>query len=330
MIGGIAYARAGLLGNPSDGYFGKVLAISVKNFAARVEIEESSELRILPSSDDGDRFASLREFALRTRLYGHYGGVRLIKAALKKFHEYRLEAGLPIHDRNFTVRYESSIPRQVGLGGSSAIITAAMHAFMAYYGLSIPLEILPSLVLSAERDELEINAGFMDRVTQVYEGCVYMDLDSGRIAERGYGIYERLDATLLPELYLAYKPALGKISGRVLNEIRMNYDKGDRHTIETLGKIAGLAEAGRAALLRRDHETFSRLMDQNFELRRSIMTITRENDELIGTARASGASASFAGSGGSIIGVWRGEAMYERITGELANIGAIVVRPIVT
>jgi glucuronokinase len=330
MIAGIAYARAGLLGNPSDGYFGKVLAISVKNFAARVVVEESAELRILPSSEDGDRFASLREFAIRTRLYGHYGGVRLIKAALKRFHEYSLEAGLPIHDRNFSVRYESSIPRQVGLGGSSAIITAAMRAFMAYYGLSIPLEILPSLVLSAERDELDINAGFMDRVTQVYEGCVYMDLDSKRIAERGYGIYERLDEALLPDLYLAYKPALGKISGRVLNEIRMNYDKGDRHTINTLSKIAGLAEAGREALLRRDYETLSRLMDENFDLRRSIMTITRENDELIETARSCGASATFAGSGGSIIGICRGETTFGRIAGELGKIGAIVVRPIVT
>jgi glucuronokinase len=330
MIAGIAYARAGLLGNPSDGYFGKVLAISVKNFAARVVVEESAELRILPSSEDGDRFASIHEFAMRTRLYGHYGGVRLIKAALKRFHEYSLEAGLPIHDRNFSVRYESSIPRQVGLGGSSAIITAAMRAFMAYYGLSIPLEILPSLVLSAERDELDINAGFMDRVTQVYEGCVYMDLDSKRIAERGYGIYERLDEALLPELYLAYKPALGKISGRVLNEIRMNYDKGDGHTINTLSKIAGLAEAGREALLRRDYETLSRLMDENFDLRRSIMTITRENDELIETARSCGASATFAGSGGSIIGICRGETMVGRIAGELGKIGAIVVRPIVT
>jgi glucuronokinase len=34
-----AHARAGLLGNPSDGYYGKTISISVGNFAAHVSLE---------------------------------------------------------------------------------------------------------------------------------------------------------------------------------------------------------------------------------------------------------------------------------------------------
>ncbi len=45
-----AFARAGLLGNPSDGYFGKIIALAIKNFSARVFLEKSSELMILPSA----------------------------------------------------------------------------------------------------------------------------------------------------------------------------------------------------------------------------------------------------------------------------------------
>jgi glucuronokinase len=32
-----AYARIGLLGNPSDGFFGKTIAVSLENFFAQVK-----------------------------------------------------------------------------------------------------------------------------------------------------------------------------------------------------------------------------------------------------------------------------------------------------
>ncbi len=330
MIEGVASARAGLLGNPSDGYFGKAIAISVKNFRAHVYLEESEDLRIVPSSEDKESYRRIDEFAGRVRLYGYYGGVRLIKAALKIFYDYCRAHAIELHQKNFAVGYESTIPRQVGLGGSSAIITAAMRAFMRFYRVEIPLEVQPSLILSAERDELDINAGFMDRVTQVYEGCMYMNLDAELIKEKGHGIYERLDASLLPSLYLAYKHSLGKVSGRVLNEIRVNYDKDDPHTVSTLEKIAELAEKGKEALLAKDHEKLFRLIDQNFDLRRSIMTINPANQEMIDTARRCGASAHFAGSGGSILGMYRGEDMYGRLAEELGKAGAQVIKPVIT
>jgi glucuronokinase len=328
MIEGIAFARAGLLGNPSDGYFGKVIAVSIKNFSARVSLEDSRDLRIVPPSDEEERYGSLPEFAGKVRLYGYYGGVRLIKAALKKFYEYGLSSGVVLPDKNFSVRYDSDIPRQIGLGGSSAIVTATLRALMAFYKLTIPIEAQPGLILSAEMDELNINAGLQDRVAQVYEGCLYMDFDKDLLQDRGYGRYERLDAALLPPMYLAYKPALGKVSGRVLNEIRIKVDRGDPFTIKTLKKMAGLADEGRAAILDRDHDRLSRLIDENFDLRRSIMTIPPANQDMIDTARACGASAHFAGSGGSILGSYLDERMYERLSAELGGLGAIVVKPI--
>ena len=329
MIEGLAFARAGLLGNPSDGYFGKVIAVSVKNFSARVSLEAGPNLRIMPPADGEERYESLAELAEKVRLYGYYGGVRLIKAALKKFHDYCLSNGVVLPDRNFTVRFASDIPRQVGLGGSSAIVTAAIRALMRFYGVIVPIENQPGLVLSAERDELEINAGLQDRVVQVYEGCLYMDFDRDLLRDRGYGRYERLDAALLPPLYLAYKPALGKVSGRVLNEIRVKYERGDPDTIETLKKLAGLADEGRAAILNRDQAGLSRLIDLNFDLRRSIMSIHPANLEMIDTARACGASAHFAGSGGSILGSYEDDGMFVRLSEKLSDLGAIVIKPVV-
>lgn len=43
-----AYARVGLLGNPSDVYYGRTISISLGNFWASVKLEPSDNLMILP------------------------------------------------------------------------------------------------------------------------------------------------------------------------------------------------------------------------------------------------------------------------------------------
>jgi glucuronokinase len=324
-----AYARAGLLGNPSDQYFGRIIAVSVKNFSARIFLDESPDLRIEPSAQDAEVYGDAREFRDRVDLFGYYGGTRLIKAAIKTFFDYCLGRDIPLRTVNFTLRHATDIPRQVGLGGSSAIIVAAMRALSQFYGVSIGEEVLPGLALQAELKELGINAGFMDRVVQVYEGCVYMDLDRRLIEERGFGRYERLEARLLPPLYLAYRPVLGKVSGAVHSELRAAYDRGDAAVVQTLQEIAGLAEEGRKSFGQGDFSRWPDLMNRNFDLRSRVMKINPGNLELVQTARCLGAAANFAGSGGSIVGIYEDEKMFERLSKELGRLGARVVKPIV-
>ena len=328
-VEGRAYARAGLLGNPSDGYFGKIIAVSVKNFSAEVALEESDALRILTPEYDGNTFDSLKDLVDGVSLYGYYGGVRLVKAGIKRFYQHCQDREIRLADRNFSLTYGSTIPRQLGLGGSSAIITAVMRALTAFYDVEIPQPILPTLILEAERDELGINAGFMDRVIQVYEGCVFMDLDREIVQAQGFGRYERLDPGSLPPLYLAYKPDLGKVSGRVLNPIREGFERGDPVVLEALRRLAALAEEGKEALLQRDRERLRALMDENFDLRSRIMPISEENLSLIRAARACGASAKFAGSGGSLIGLYEDERMFADLSRALGEQQALVIKPVV-
>ncbi|MBM3293864.1 MAG: GHMP kinase [Candidatus Aminicenantes bacterium] len=327
MIRGGAFARAGLLGNPSDNYHGKVLAVAVRNFRAEVTLRESPRLVFVPPAEEGPGYGSFEDFVSRTKLYGYYGGTRLVQAAAKTFFEWCLDNGVRLPVRNFALTYETDIPRQVGLGGSSALVTAAFRALTSFYGIAIPVERLPSLILKSEKEELDINAGYMDRVVQVYEGLVYMDLDEALFRERGYGRYESLDPALLPSLYLAYKPSLGKVSGRVLSEMYVRHRDGDPVVREGIRKIGSLAEKGREALLAGDRRTFARLMNENFDLRRSLLTINPANLEMIETARSCGASAKFAGSGGSIVGAYAGEEMFRRLEAALGRLGAVVLKP---
>jgi len=56
-----AYPRAGLIGNPSDGYFGKTISFTFSNFSARIVLYETPELEILPSEKDRSRFADITD-----------------------------------------------------------------------------------------------------------------------------------------------------------------------------------------------------------------------------------------------------------------------------
>jgi glucuronokinase len=328
-----AFARAGLVGNPSDGYHGKTISIIVRNLNAEVVLYEWEDVELLPCVDDQSRFGSVRDLARDVRLHGYYGGVRLIKATIKKFVEYCDRQGLPLHDRNFSIRYQSSIPRQVGLAGSSAIIVAALRCLIEFYGVTIPKELQPSLALAVEKEELGIAAGLQDRVIQVYEGLVYMDFAQEcfhSAAGLGYGAYEVLSPHLLPGLYIAYKEDVSEPTEVFHNDIRGRYERGDVQVVEAMQQFAALALEARSALLAGDHELLARLMNANFDLRRSIYRMPPGQIQLIETARSVGASAKFAGSGGAIVGSYRDEGMFARLQEALGRIGCVVIKPIIS
>jgi glucuronokinase len=327
IIDSRAYARAGLLGNPSDGYFGKTISVSIKNFGAHILLYQSPELVIEPQEADANSFRNIYHLFDTVSLIGYNGGIPIIKAAIKKFCEYCMQNNLRLANKNFTIRYKTTIPRQVGLAGSSAIIIATLKALMQFYEVAIPLHLLPNVALEAETKEMGINAGLQDRVIQCYEGCVHMDFNKAQMEQHGYGVYTRVNPANLPQLYMAYKTNLGKVSGTVLNEIRSKYDKGDEHTISTLKTIANLADEGVKAIEARDYKLLGKLINANFDNRAKIMTINPSNMEMINTARNCGASASFTGSGGAIIGIYEDDEMLKRLVYNLKKINARVIKP---
>src|SRR5262249_57512188 len=101
------YARAGFLGNPSDGYFGKTISFIVRNFRARVLLYPSARLEIKASKADLPVFENLRDLHETTRWRGYYGGIRIIQALVVRFMDYCHERRIHLDDRNFTIHYHS-------------------------------------------------------------------------------------------------------------------------------------------------------------------------------------------------------------------------------
>ena len=324
-----AYARAGLLGNPSDGYGGRTISVIVRNFWAEVVLYEWDTVEIVLAEDDRARFRSVQDLSRDVSLHGYYGGIRLIKATIKRFVDYCKARGISLSDQNFSVRYSSNIPRQTGLAGSSAIIIALLRCLMEFYGVSIPIEAQPGLALSVERDELGIAAGWQDRVIQVYEGLVFMDFEPSleRIVD---GIpsfhFERLPVENLPTLYLAYHQSLGEPTEVFHGDIRKRFQSGEEALTNAMRHLARLALDGRDALLAGDVERLGRMMNENFDIRRSIYQLPAWQVEMVEAARSCGVNAKFAGSGGAIVGSYANEAKFLELREKLNRIGLHTVK----
>ncbi len=326
-----AYARAGLMGNPSDGYGGKTISVSIGNFHADVVLYEWEDLELIWSQEDQSRFGSVHDLVKDVRQNGYYGGIRLVKATVKKFVEFCQARRIPLHDRNFSLRYQTNIPRQVGMAGSSAIVVAALKALIDFYEAhaSVPLEVRASLALAVETEELNLPAGLQDRVIQVYQGLMYMDFSLQAMTDFGgyqVGRYERLDAGCLPPLYLAYAADGGKPVQAVHSDLRTRFRQKDPDVLAAMAHFAGLTEKARHALERGDTPELGRLMNENFDTRRRITQIREDHLRLIETARAAGASAKFAGSGGAILGIFEDDRMFQALVRDLGTLGAQVVR----
>lgn len=323
-----SHPRAGLVGNPSDGYHGKTISFLFRNFQAQVTLWQSPELEILPNSRDTSRFPSLHRLAEDVRSYGYYGGIRLLKATIMKFYDYCQQQGIELEDKNFTLRYESNIPNHVGLAGSSAIVTACFKALCSFYGVEIPQNIMPNLILSVEKDELSISAGLQDRVIQTYGGMVYMDFDKAYMRQHGYGRYEAMDPALMPPIYIAYDTRLSESSEVFHNNIRERFNRGEPEVVEAMHFWAELTDRVKAMLLAGRGREIGPLLNSNFDRRRTIYQISARNIAMVEAARAVGASAKFTGSGGAIVGTYEDEAMYRRLQDVFAPMGVNILRPV--
>jgi glucuronokinase len=323
---GIAHARVGLLGNPSDGWGGKAIAFSLRNFRARVLIAPSDRLVLEAGSSDLQAFPSLREACRDFESVGCEDGLRLLRAAIHRFVRHREDlARLPRDDPRlrFEMRYETDIPRQVGLAGSSAIVIAVLRALMARFDVEIAPEVLAELALAAEVEDLGIAAGPMDRVVQTYGGLVLMDLREPRSADS----YRRLDPKLLPPLFVAWDPRGGQSSGVAHGPLRARWQRGDPELLRVVEEFRELVDEGEACLLARDEASFRELMERNFELRARIFPIGARDREMVSIARAHGAVAKLCGAGGAVVGAPEQEVQMAEIARAYGRAGFETLRP---
>lgn len=290
---GRAFARAALAGNPSDGYGGQTLAVVVREFAAEAEVRPAA----------ADRFVAPGP-----------GGEPLLRAALARFRASARAPG-PVD-----IRCVTTVPREVGLAGSSAIVIAVLRALSAATGVPLAEAALAEMALAVETEDLGIAAGMQDRLVQAHEALLAMDFGPA-------GGIEVLDPVLLPPLYLAWRTDAAAPSGRVHRALRERWAGADPEVRAAMAQLAAHAATARDALLAGDADAFAACVDGSLEVRRRIMPVDARVLEMAAIARAQGASANSAGSGGAIVGTLPDADAWPALARALRGAGCEVARP---
>ncbi|MAE77067.1 MAG: hypothetical protein CMJ85_09385 [Planctomycetes bacterium] len=291
MIETKAYPRVGLLGNPSDGYGGRVVSFTFRDFSAHVTSR--------PAPEPGAR-GRARE---------------LLDAAMTIWAK---RGTLP----NVSLSADSSIPRELGLSGSSAIVIAGLRALAAETGTPLEPIHLAYMALDAEVDVLGTPAGPQDRVVQAFEGLI--DMSFPQVTNCSW---THLDVALLPPLLLAWNTTGAAPSSVVHGDLRARYEAGDAVVVGAMPRFAAIAAEGINCLERGDHARLAQLVDTNFDLRKAIMDVSESDQRLVALARAAGCSAKQCGSGGSIVIVAENEDHLAAAERSLTAAGATTLRP---
>jgi glucuronokinase len=283
---GVAFARAALAGNPSDGYGGAVLALGLPAQRAIAFAHRSERPVIDPPSE-------------------------LVAATVTRFARELAPAAAGVS----SVRWETTIPRGVGLGGSSAIVVATLRALGELWSVALAPMAMAQLALSIEVEDLGIAAGLQDRIAQTHDGLTFMDFGADPPRAR------RLNATALPPLLIAWRPDSGGHSGAVHAPLRDRHAQGDPVVLRAMGMLTDAGHGAARAVAAADDDALRACVNASFDARRSMLDLDARHVELIETARAAGAAANYAGSGGAIVAVCADPAHRERVDAALRGIG---------
>jgi glucuronokinase len=310
----IVPARAGIVGNPSDGYGGRVVATTIGQLCALV----TASIAECSTEAPGDGAALL--------------------AAARGVAEDWLTAEAAVDVVPTALSFTTDIPRQVGLAGSSAIVVGVIEALAELHGVEPDPTTVARLALRAEVDVLGIAAGPQDRVVQAHRGVLDMQFGEKRFDERRFGDadpadaapapihtrssehgsdparftgawdparFRRLPAGALGDLVVAWHPAPGAPSGVVHGGLRARWDAGDSEVHEVMASLADLAGRAADVVAMGRSDALAPIIDEACRLRRRLWTFSEVDEQLIAVAERADAAATLAGSGGAIVAVAR-------------------------
>lgn len=282
-------ARVHLAGNPSDGYGGAVLSSTVPGLTASVTVSPADAFSI---AGPVERWPTMSTLVDHTQRLGYAGGDRLVRAALITLDEH---LGRRADRRPGRFEWSTTIPRSVGLGGSSALVIAAMRAAIIWWEIDDAPEgvDLARVALEAETVALGIAAGLADRAVQVLGGTILTDCR------------QEPTATAVPaapiRLRLLWHESAAAPSGEYHARLRAAVERGDPATIEGLQHLAELAVRAAAALTAGDVDGLSRMLDESLDARCRLGHVPDAALEGVEELRHLGASVNFAGSGGTLV-----------------------------
>ena len=291
MIRASAPGRCGIVGNPTDIYGGSVLSCSVPR-RATVTLQPAHVLTLATRG---------QELELRSNedFVRHDDYFDLPKVVLRF---------LRLNDARLRVEYDSDIPYQGGLSGSTALLAALVAALLEHTGQCLQRHYFAEYIRSLELNRMGIMCGYQDAYMVTFGGINYMEF---RDKEYYRPVDEELFATVEPLAdvgtalpFVLAHTGVQRQSGTVHRPLRERWEDGDPAVVEGYKRIAQMARQGKRAFLMHDWEQLGRLMNENHAIQRDLGGSGPDNERLIKAvldAGALGAKLAGAGRGGTII-----------------------------
>jgi galactokinase/mevalonate kinase-like predicted kinase len=293
MIHSSAPGRAGIVGNPTDGYGGTVISCS---------LAERATVTVTPADTMVMDVCGCRE-TIRTRddlrLTGAYTDVA--KAVLSTF-----DCAVP--GRPFHLKAMTTVPMRAGLAGSTAMIAAILGAVLRLLEMDLNRYQIAEATRKIEFETMGVTCGFQDQYMATFGGLHCLDFrgkDPHAIGKEPiFATVEPLGSYVGDLPMVLANTGVQRHSGTVHHSLRQRWIAGEKVVVEGYQRIGELAREAKKALLNGDWECLGSAMNENHAIQRDLGGSGEANERLIATALAAGswgAKLAGAGHGGTIL-----------------------------
>ncbi|HZP90757.1 MAG TPA: GHMP kinase [Actinomycetota bacterium] len=263
-------------------------------------IDHYAHVRVEPRDDEQIRIRDLR---LEQLVQYHvedapiYDGVMdLPKAAI---HRIGLGLGMDVDLRN-------DAPPGSGLGGSSALVTAAVAALAALGGRRLTREELARTSYAIEREDLGIAGGWQDQYAAAFGGFNLIEFSSTGVAVTPVEVSDETLTRLRSNLMLCYSGRARTNLGLIDAQVRL-YHEGREETIQGMKELQSLVYEMRDAIESGRIDDLGAMFRQAYESKRRMNPHIAEGTpierllEAAGEAGATGGKICGAGGGGYLL-----------------------------
>jgi galactokinase/mevalonate kinase-like predicted kinase len=252
----------------------------IKNFSVK---EDSHKISIRMEKDE---LISKNILEIKNKFNGFF---KLFYGSIYRFYKTCSAFWKKFLETEFEIGILTTIPRQSGLGGSSAIIIAILYGFSKFFNIfnnlnclnkdefPINIEIISEMATKVEDNDLKITAGYGDRYVIAKGGLLfcsyYGKLHHKELSMEPLAICDRIDKTYnikeLP-LIICYSGVLHK-SGNVHEKLRNLYLKKDTKIIKGYRKLAKISWKSRFLLMKQDWKHLGVFLKENSIIMNNIM-----------------------------------------------------------
>ncbi|MGT2505973.1 GHMP family kinase ATP-binding protein [Cupriavidus basilensis] len=277
----------------SDDFGGLVLNVTIDKFAyATIAPRDDDQVELIAADSKRSWVGPCTPVLQRVDGLDLHVGVynRIVK-------DFNQGQPLPI-----SITTHSEAPPGSGLGSSSTMVVALVHAFCELLSLPLGEYEIAHLAYEIERMDLDMAGGKQDQYAAAFGGLNFMEFYGDRVIVNPLRIKANIKAELESSLVLFYT-GVSRESAKIIAQQTAHVKSGEQKSLNALHAVKEEAIRMKEAILKGDFDGFADSMRTGWESKKKMAdSITNASiDEVYDAAIAAGALAgkvSGAGGGG--------------------------------